>query len=55
MIQAQYGQGQSNIILSSQITVGDAVKAANELKKELKFSKLEFNHDISSECSLQDD
>ncbi|CAC5420190.1 unnamed protein product [Mytilus coruscus] len=38
VIQSQQGQGKSNIIKSSNITLGDAIKAASNLKAELKWS-----------------
>jgi hypothetical protein len=37
------GQGKSNTIFSSSITVSDAIHAANNLKAELKFTELETN------------
>jgi hypothetical protein len=36
VIQSQSGQGKSNIVLNSSVTLGDAVKAAIELKQELR-------------------
>ena len=39
VIQSQQGQGKSNIIMSSSITLGDAIKAASNLKAELKWSQ----------------
>ncbi|CAC5391599.1 unnamed protein product [Mytilus coruscus] len=36
VIQSQQGQGKSNMIMSSNITLGDAIKAASNLKAELK-------------------
>ena len=38
VIQSQQGQGKSNMIMSSNITLGDAIKAASNLKTELKWS-----------------
>ncbi|CAC5400232.1 unnamed protein product [Mytilus coruscus] len=38
VIQSQQGQGKSNMIMSSNITLGDAIKAASNLKAELKWS-----------------
>jgi hypothetical protein len=35
------GQGQSNIVFSSSISVADAIRAASELKADLKFSEVE--------------
>jgi hypothetical protein len=41
VIESQKGQGQSNIVFSSSISVADAIRAANELKADLKFSEVE--------------
>ncbi|CAG2211736.1 unnamed protein product [Mytilus edulis] len=38
VIQSQQGQAKSNMIMSSNITLGDAIKAASNLKAELKWS-----------------
>jgi hypothetical protein len=35
------GQGQSNIVFSSSISVADAIRAASKLKADLKFSEIE--------------
>jgi fructose-specific phosphotransferase system component IIB len=40
-IESQKGQGQSNIVFSSSISVADAIRAASELKADLKFSDVE--------------
>ena len=39
VIQSPQGQGKSNIIMSSSITLGDAIKAVSNLKAELKWSQ----------------
>ena len=41
MIQSQKGQGQSNIVFSSSISVADSIRAARKLKADLKFSEVE--------------
>ena len=41
MIESQKGQGQSNIVFSSSISVADAIRAASKLKADLKFSEVE--------------
>jgi hypothetical protein len=41
VIESQKGQGQSNIVFSSSISVADAIRAASELKADLKFSEVE--------------
>jgi hypothetical protein len=41
VIESQKGQGQSNIVFSSSISIADAIRAANELKVDLKFSEVE--------------
>lgn len=46
-IQTQHGQGQSSLVMSSKITVAEAIAAATDLKKELSLTRLEvsFNFD----------
>jgi hypothetical protein len=41
VIESQKGQGQSNIVFSSSISVADAIRAASKLKADLKFSEIE--------------
>jgi hypothetical protein len=41
VIETQKGQGQSNIVFSSSISVADAIRAASKLKADLKFSEVE--------------
>jgi hypothetical protein len=41
VIESQKGQGQSNIVFSSSISVADAIRAVNKLKADLKFSEVE--------------
>jgi hypothetical protein len=41
VIESQKGQGQSNIVFSSSISVADAIRAACKLKADLKFSEVE--------------
>ncbi|VDI20662.1 Hypothetical predicted protein [Mytilus galloprovincialis] len=38
----QQGQGKSNIMFSSSISIGDAIKAASQLKSELKIAQLDL-------------
>lgn len=40
-IQAQRGQGKSNVVFSSAISMGNVIADANNLKKELKTSEME--------------
>ena len=47
VIQAQQGKGQSNIVCSSSLSIGDAIKAANQLKCDLKFAQLQTQIDQS--------
>ena len=49
-IQSQYGQGKSSIVLSSKITLNDAIKAATKLKEQLKESQI----DCDSEFDILD-
>ena len=42
VIQPQQGQGKSNIMFSSSISIGDAIKAASQLKSELKIAQLDL-------------
>ena len=41
VIESQKGQGQSNIVFSSSISVADAIRAASKLKADLNFSEVE--------------
>ena len=41
VIQTQQGQGQSNIVFSSSVSIGDVINAANQLKCDLKFAQLQ--------------
>ncbi|CAC5369231.1 unnamed protein product [Mytilus coruscus] len=41
VVQAQKGQGRSNIVFSSSITIYEAIQAASHFKSELKLSKFE--------------
>jgi hypothetical protein len=41
VIESQKGQGQSNIVFSSSISVADAIRATSKLKADLKFSEVE--------------
>ena len=41
VVESQKGQGQSNIVFSSSISVADAIRAASKLKADLKFSEVE--------------
>jgi hypothetical protein len=42
VIQPQQGQGKSNIVFSSSISIGDAIKAASKLKSDLKIAQIDF-------------
>ena len=53
VIQSQQGQGQSNIVFSSSISIGDAIAAASRLKAELKLSEMES--DLSSSTDTNED
>ena len=41
VIESQKGQGQSNIVFCSSISVADAIPAASKLEADLKFSEVE--------------
>jgi hypothetical protein len=41
VIESQKGQGQSNIVFSSSISVADAIRAVSKLKADLKVSEVE--------------
>ena len=51
-VQRQRGQGSSNVVMSSDISLGDAIRAMGVLKKEMKVSQLEL--DINSSTSDDD-
>ena len=42
VIQTQQGQGKSNIVFSSSISIGDAIKAASKLKSDLKIAQIDL-------------
>jgi hypothetical protein len=42
VIQTQQGQGKSNIVCSSSISIGDAIKAASKLKSDLKIGQIDL-------------
>jgi hypothetical protein len=42
VIQPQQGQGKSNIVFSSSISIGDAIKAASKLKSDLKIAQIDL-------------
>ena len=42
VIQPQQGQGKSNIMFSSSISIGDAIKAASKLKSYLKIAQIDL-------------
>jgi hypothetical protein len=46
IVDKQRGQGKSNTVFSSSITVSEAIHPANNLKAEMKFTELEtrFEH-----------
>jgi hypothetical protein len=46
IVEKQCGQGKSNTVFSSSITVSEAIHPANNLKAEMKFTELEtrFEH-----------
>ena len=41
VIQPQQGQGKSNIVFSSSISIGDAIKAASKLQSDLKIAQID--------------
>ena len=43
VIQPQQGQGKSNIVFSSSISIGDAIKAASKLKSDLKIARIDLD------------
>lgn len=49
VIHTQRGQSQSSIVMSSSITLGDAVRACASLKEVFRFSEMELG--VSSEVS----
>jgi hypothetical protein len=46
VIESQKGQGRSNIVFSSSISVADAIHAASELKADLKFSNFLMQYHV---------
>jgi hypothetical protein len=52
IVEKQRGQGKSNTIFSSSITVSEVIHAANNLKAELKFTELETNFENTQSKQL---
>jgi hypothetical protein len=50
-IQPQRGQGMSNIMFSSCLTIGDAIAAAGKLKSMLRLTEIE--HELATETSQE--
>jgi hypothetical protein len=50
-IQPQRGQGMSNIMFSSCLTIGDAIAAAGKLKSMLRL--IEIEHELATETSQE--
>ena len=55
IVEKQRGQGKSNTIFSSSITVSEAIHAANNLKAELKFTELETNFENTQSKQLDEE
>jgi fructose-specific phosphotransferase system component IIB len=55
IVEKQCGQGKSNTIFSSSITVSEAIHAANNLKAELKFTELETNFENTRSKQLDEE
>jgi hypothetical protein len=54
VIQTQQGQGQSNIVFSSSVSIGDAIKVANRLNCDLKFAQLQTQlMQVIIRCTVQ--
>ena len=53
IVEKQRGQGKSNTVFSSSITVSEAIHAANNLKAELKFTELETSFENTQSKSVR--
>jgi DNA topoisomerase VI subunit B len=52
VIQPQQGQGKSNIVFSSSISIGDAIKAASKLKSDLKIARIDLDISDTKDSSF---
>ena len=55
IVEKQRGQGISNTVFSSSITVSEAIHAANNLKAELKFTELETSFENTQSKQLDEE
>ena len=55
IVEKQRGQGKSNTVFSSSITVSGAIHAANNLKFELKFTELETSFENTQSKQLDEE
>ena len=55
IVEKQRGQGKSNTVFSSSITVSEAIHAANNLKAELKFTELETSFENTQSKQLDEE
>jgi hypothetical protein len=53
IVEKQRGQGKSNTVFSSSITVSEAIHAENNLKDELKFTELETSFENTQSKSVR--
>jgi hypothetical protein len=53
IVEKQSGQGKSNTVFSSSITVSEAIHPANNLKAELKFTELETSFENTQSKSVR--
>jgi hypothetical protein len=53
IVEKQCGQGKSNTVFSSSITVSEAIHPANNLKAELKFTELETSFENTQSKSVR--
>ena len=53
IVEKQRGQGKSNIVFSSSITVSEAIHAASNLKAELKSTELETSFENTQSKSVR--
>ena len=54
-IKKSRGQGQSNVVLSSQITIGDAIEAGTQLKNQLKHTQETVESDSRNDVDCGED
>ena len=55
IVEKQRGQGKSNTVFSSSISVSEAIHAANNLKAELKFTELETSFENTQSKHLDEE